>query len=294
MGILSTDSSFPMSPRNQLPSEPPQENPAARGAIAATGWLGADGVYSHQDDRKMGRAMITSLAIHGGIFAALLTALFVPQQVFNRTEPPLEFKVAFVPQLGPGGGGGGSPAPAPAKKLEIPKTKPPVTIPIPAVVPIEPPPVPTLVAPIQTTAATVLQASGTNMISLAAYGGGGRGGGVGSGTGNGVGPGTGGGFGGGAYAPGNGVSWPSIIREEKPKYTSDAMRAKIQGQVELEIVVLENGTVGEVRITKSLDRTYGLDQAAIDAARKWFFMPGRRDGLPVATRVGLILEFRLH
>jgi protein TonB len=72
------------------------------------------------------------------------------------------------------------------------------------------------------------------------------------------------------------------------------MRAKIQGQVELEIVVLENGTVGEVRVTKSLDRTYGLDQAAMDAARKWVFLPGKREGVAVATRVGLVLEFRLH
>ena len=72
------------------------------------------------------------------------------------------------------------------------------------------------------------------------------------------------------------------------------MRAKLQGSVELEIVVLENGTVGDVRITKSLDRPSGLDDAAIEAAKKWKFLPGMKDGKPVATRVGLVLEFRLH
>jgi protein TonB len=238
--------------------------------------------------------MATSLGIHGAL-AALVIALFavVPQQILQQTDP-LEFKMAFVPQPGPGGGGGGSPAPAPAKKMEIPKTKSPDPIPVEIPKPaVEPPPVPVLVAPI-TTNSTVLQASGSNLISMANYGGGGRGGGVGSGTGNGVGPGTGGGFGGGAFQPGNGVSWPEVRREEKPKYTSDAMRAKIQGQVELEIVVLENGTVGDVRVTKSLDRTYGLDQAAMEAAKKWVFAPGRKDGVAVATRVGLVLEFRLH
>jgi protein TonB len=282
-----------MSASNQTPAPTPGEPERARGALSAAGWLGAENVSSMPEDRKLGGAFGTSLLIHGGILALLL-ALYgvVQQQVFNQVEP-LEFKMAFVPQVGPGGGGGGSPAPAPAKKMEIPKTKAPVTIPVAAPTPVEPPPVPTLVAPI-TTASTVLQASGSNAISLADYGGGGRGGGVGSGRGNGVGPGTGGGFGGGAFQPGNGVSWPSILREEKPKYTSDAMRAKIQGQVELEIVVLENGTVGEVRVTKSLDRTYGLDQAAMDAARKWVFLPGKREGVAVATRVGLVLEFRLH
>jgi protein TonB len=283
-----------MSASNQTPAPTPDEPARARGALSAAGWLGAEDVHSMPEDRKLGGAFGTSLFVHGGLLALLIAAFaVVPQQVFDQPEP-LEFKVAFVPQVGPGGGGGGSPAPAPAKKLEIPKTAPPVTIPIPAPVPVEPPPVPTLVAPIQTTASTVLQASGSNVISLAQYGGGGRGGGVGAGQGNGVGVGTGGGFGGGAFQPGNGVSWPSILREEKPKYTSDAMRAKIQGQVELEIVVLENGTVGEVRVTKSLDRTYGLDQAAMEAARKWVFLPGKREGQAVATRVGLVLEFRLH
>ena len=280
--------------KTPAPTPAPAEAERARGALSAAGWLGAEDVSAMPEDRKLGGAFGTSLLIHGGLLA-LLIAVFgvVQQQVFDR-EPALEFKVAFVPQVGPGGGGGGSPAPAPAKKMEIPKTKAPVTIPVEAPKPVEPPPVPTLVAPIQTTASTVLQASGSNVISLAQYGGGGRGGGVGSGPGNGVGPGTGGGFGGGAYQPGNGVSWPSIVREEKPKYTSDAMRAKIQGQVELEIVVLENGTVGDVRVTKSLDRTYGLDQAAMEAARKWVFLPGKREGVAVATRVGLVLEFRLH
>jgi protein TonB len=72
------------------------------------------------------------------------------------------------------------------------------------------------------------------------------------------------------------------------------MRAKLQGQVELEIVVLESGLVGDVRITESIDRASGLDDAAVAAAKQWRFKPGMKDGKPVATRVGLILEFRLH
>src|SRR5262245_5253953 len=97
----------------ETPSAVPPDPERTNGAIAATGWLGADGVYSHADGRPIGRAMTTSLALHGALFAALI-AIFtvVPKAVFR--EQPLEFKVAFVPQPGPGGGGGGSPAPAPA------------------------------------------------------------------------------------------------------------------------------------------------------------------------------------
>jgi TonB family protein len=150
------------------------------------------------------------------------------------------------------------------------------------------------VAPIQTNSAAVLQATGTSSVSLATFGGGGAGGGIGPGRGNGVGPGTGGGFGDGAFAPGNGVTWPRDTYQEKPKYTPDGMRAKIQGIVELEIVVLANGTVGSVRVTKSLDRASGLDDAAVEAAKKWKFIPGTKDGQPVATKVPMQLEFRLH
>jgi TonB family protein len=95
------------------------------------------------------------------------------------------------------------------------------------------------------------------------------------------------------FAPGNGVSWPTVVYEERPKYTPDALKAKIQGTVHLEIVILPDGTVGEVRVTRSLDKTYGLDEAAIAAAKKWRFKPGLRNGVPVQTKVELILEFRL-
>ncbi len=266
-------------------------NPDGR-AIVAAGWLGAQSIFDHPDERKMGRAMMTSMLLHGAFFAALIFAVaVVPQQVLEKIDP-LEFKAVFLPEPGRGGGGGGSPAPAPKRQVEIPKHQAPTAVPIPTIAPVDPPP--TLLAPIQTNTSALLQASGNSSISLAAWGGGGSGGGLGSGTGNGVGPGTGGGFGGGAYAPGNGVSWPDVLREVKPKYTPDAMRAKLQGAVELEIVVLENGTVGDVRVTKSLDRASGLDDAAIEAAKKWLFKPGMKDGKPVSTRVGLVLEFRLH
>src|SRR5436190_22038142 len=76
----------------------------------------------------------------------------------------------------------------------------------------------------------------------------GTGTGIGPGNGSGLGPGSGGGTGGGVYRPGNGISWPTVIKEVKPQYTSDAMRAKVQGTVVLECVVQPDGTVGEVNV----------------------------------------------
>ena len=68
------------------------------------------------------------------------------------------------------------------------------------------------------------------------------------GTGSGLGPGKGGGTGGGVYQPGNGVTLPRVLHEVKPQYTSDAMRAKVQGTVLLQCVVRPDGTVGDVQV----------------------------------------------
>ena len=95
------------------------------------------------------------------------------------------------------------------------------------------------------------------------------------------------------YKPGDGVSLPKVVREVKPKYTPQAMEAKIQGSVWLECVVNELGDVSDVQVTRSLDKEYGLDEEAIAAARQWKFEPGRKDGKPVPVRVTIELTFTL-
>jgi protein TonB len=94
--------------------------------------------------------------------------------------------------------------------------------------------------------------------------------------------------------PGNGVTSPTVIREVKPQYTAEAMRAKVQGTVWLQCVVLPDGTVGNVQVTKSLDSTFGLDQEAIKAAKQWRFRPGSRMGEPVPVLVTIELTFTLR
>ena len=125
---------------------------------------------------------------------------------------------------------------------------------------------------------------------------GGRGPGIGGGDGDRLGNGERGASGvhGDGERPGNGVSWPRLMREVKPNYTADAMRAQVEGLVELEILVLEDGSVGSVRIVRSLDSRFGLDQEAINAVRRWRFDPGRKLGQAVATRVGVELSFNLR
>jgi TonB family protein len=91
-----------------------------------------------------------------------------------------------------------------------------------------------------------------------------------------------------------GLTMPMLKQSPAPKYTSEAMRQKIQGVVEIEVVVGVNGRVTSARVIKSLDKSFGLDSQAIAAARKWTFTPGRLNGVAVPTKVTLSLEFKLH
>jgi TonB family protein len=149
-------------------------------------------------------------------------------------------------------------------------------------------------APIISTVSEFMQAAGVSSVSLSAYGGGGRGDGLGPGTGPGLAPGRNGGFGGDAYSPGGGITSPVPIRKPTPAYTAEALRTKVQGSVEVEAIVLEDGTVGDVRIHKSLDRISGMDQEALRVAKQWLFQPARDpSGKPVKTIVKLIFDLRL-
>jgi protein TonB len=243
--------------------------------------------------KNWGRAAVASCAVHLGL--ALLIALgFGLHGTPAATLAPVPSELVYVAEAGPAGGGGGSPAPASAAKTEIPRHRLPDPVPVTVAADVpKPDPDPVLDAPVTTNAATLLAMMGTSHIALAGPGGGGAPGtGAGPGTGPGLGPGSNGNTGGGPRQVGNGVTAPTLIRSRDPEYTGDAMRAKIQGIVELEVVVRPNGTVGEVRVTKSLSPD--LDQQAVKAAKQWLFKPGTLAGSPIDVLVTLMIEFRIH
>jgi len=239
-----------------------------------------------------------SIVAHVVVLGLLFYAATHSAQIVNAvTEAPTKLDFIFLPQNGPGGGGGGRPKdPAPPRKAEIVAAKPvqpAIPIPKPADVPTPPVTVPIqTVNAVQTLPGSINGLEVPNGIGAA---GGGTGTGIGTGRGSGVGPGYGGGFGGDAYQIGNGVTQPTLIKEVKPNYTGDAMRAKLQGVVEMEAVVLPDGSVdpNRIKITRSLDSTFGLDQQAVSAMKLWRFKPGTKDDKPVAVRVQVEMAFTL-
>jgi protein TonB len=240
-----------------------------------------------------------SIVAHALLLGVLFYAATHSAQIVNTVTAANEkLDFIFLPQNGPGGGGGGRPKdPEPPRKAEIVAAKP-----VQAAKPIPKPadvPTPEVTVPIQTANAVQTLPGSISALDVptgTGAGGGGRGTGIGTGTGSGVGEGTGGGFGGGAYQIGNGVSPPVLMKEVKPNYTGDAMRAKLQGVVEMEAVVLADGSVdpNRIKITRSLDSTFGLDQQAIIAVKQWKFRPGTYKGQPVPVIVNVELTFTLR
>ena len=95
------------------------------------------------------------------------------------------------------------------------------------------------------------------------------------------------------YPAGKDVTMPVLIKETKPKYTEGAMRRRVEGTVELKVVILKDGTVrDDVTVTRSLDSE--LDEEAIKAARQWEFKPGTKDGEPVNVQVNIEMSFTLR
>jgi TonB family protein len=269
-----------------------------------------------QQEKRFGPAVLVSLAYH--IVMIGLTYFAIRYGTLNTTTaaslPELpNTNIIWLSQPGPGGGGGGggNRMKEPPRQAEMPgKDK--ITVPVSEPPKMEmqeakkePDPVAQLNIPAKSLASAqdslpgaIDAPPGPPTLSQGSGSGGGAGTGTGSGigpgSGSGLGPGSGGGTGGGIYRPGNGVTLPRVLREVKPQYTSDAMRAKVQGTVLLECVVQKNGTVGDVQVIRSLDPTFGLDQQAVVAAKAWLFAPGTRLGEPVPVLITIELTFTLR
>jgi TonB family protein len=261
---------------------------------------GADIRDLFSDQPTSGTRVFSGTVVHVvAVLLLLLVAQFIPDKVYETILPDrLNPDLVFLVDPGPGGGGGGgNKSPDPPKKLESPKAELPKPVPIPEPVPVPIPTEPQLSMPVQTLAAVDIAAPGdisSNAVSNSASRGSGTGTGAGPGTGSGLGDGRGGGIGGGIFNIGNGVTRPIEIYAPKPKYTADAMRAKVQGLVVMSAVVMPDGSVSNIQIVRSLDQSFGLDEEAKKTAAQWRFRPGTFKGEPVAVRILLELEFNLR
>jgi protein TonB len=263
-------------------------------------------------------ALTVSLAFHVACFAALswpmrprVPASGATSRLSDRTIVRMVWLNA--PGPGGGGGGGGSRKKDPPRRAELPGRD---AVTVPAAKPRapdfskpaapEPEPVPQLLIPVATLAAATdllpqigaVDAPHARALSRGPGDGDGAGAGHGSGDGPGRGPGFGdgqdGNIGGGVYRPGNEVTMPVEIQKGVPRYTSEAMRARIQGSVIVECVVQTTGACTDIRVSRSFDPSFGLADEAIKAVAQWRFRPGTRRGQPVPVIVTMEIAFALR
>ena len=125
-------------------------------------------------------------------------------------------------------------------------------------------------------------------------------GGVGTGSGAGAGSGSGGEGGGTGGGVGQGsqpyamVEHPPVpVSQVLPEYPSAARARGLQGEVVLRAIVDQQGTVErQIVVVESVPL---LDEAAIEALRRWRFEPGRdANNRPVRVIIQVPLRFRLR
>ena len=232
------------------------------------------------ESQKPGVGIGASIVSH--ILMGLIVFLvmrYAPEAVGLDPAPEVSAKdIVWLSDPGPGGGGGGggNKMPDPPRKAELPgkekitrsdtetgsrPVEPPKE---------EPPPIEELNIPAKSMADAQQALVGAikSEAPIPESQGSGSGGGAGTGTGTGVGSGQGSGLGARlrrryrrrrVSARAAGVTIPRVLREVKPNYTAEAMRAKVQGIVHVECIVMPDGTVGEAKIVRSLDSVFGLD-----------------------------------
>ena len=89
-----------------------------------------------------------------------------------------------------------------------------------------------------------------------------------------------------------GVRAPKIVSTPEPQYTSEAEKARLEGTVVLWVIVGADGCAHNIRVERSLGK--GLDEKAIEAVRRWRFLPAQRNGVPVAVQINIEVAFHLH
>jgi periplasmic protein TonB len=121
------------------------------------------------------------------------------------------------------------------------------------------------------------------------------------GGGTGIGIGTGGNGSGTVTGKGGGAGQAELVRlreppkfahYEEPEYPLRARRLGKEGKVVLDLTIDEKGSVVKADAIEATDQMFVA--ASVSAAKRWKFVPHKRDGVPAACRAQLTLPFRMQ
>lgn len=89
------------------------------------------------------------------------------------------------------------------------------------------------------------------------------------------------------------ISDAAHLNNPAPVYPTRSRRLGEEGRVVLEVLILPNGRVGEIKV-KQTSGYAALDEAALEAVRRWKFVPAKRGDEPIPYRYELPVIFSLR
>lgn len=283
----------PVGLEQRLMARLPKEEAAHSGALFTTSQL--------VNTRRSRASLWAAICAHAAAFLVIfaLAASHVQLTAPKKTEltvletppppPPVALRTEAI------GGGGGQKGPAPVSQGHLPNLAQEQILP-PKAPPLEQPKLavePTVVVqPNLKMADNKMPDLGMPNSNLKGFSmGNGSGTGMGSGNGNGIGPGTGGNTGGGVMHIGGMVMAPKVLVAPEPEFSEEARKAKFSGDVQVYLVVDENGMPSHVRVARGVGM--GLDEKAIEAVRQYKFKPAMLNGKPVKVDLYVNVNFQI-
>jgi len=90
-----------------------------------------------------------------------------------------------------------------------------------------------------------------------------------------------------------GVIAPLLERKGTLQYPPIALRQRVEGTVELSVLVDEKGGVSDAKVVTGVTGRSGLNEAAIDYAKRQRYRPASKDGVGVKVWMPLRVKFDL-
>ena len=76
-----------------------------------------------------------------------------------------------------------------------------------------------------------------------------------------------------------------------PDYTEEARKKKITGNVQVRVIVDQQGRPQDIRVVRGLGS--GLDEKAVEAVRQYKFRPAKKNGVPVPVQLYIEVNFQI-
>ncbi len=89
------------------------------------------------------------------------------------------------------------------------------------------------------------------------------------------------------------ISDAAHLNNPAPVYPTRSRRLGEEGRVVLEVLILPNGRVGEIKVKRTSGHA-ALDQAALEAVQRWKFVPAKRGDEAIPYRYELPVIFSLR